>query len=95
MIDRMSKPVSMYEVKTKFSAILRAVREGRTITISYRGEPVAEIRPLGGAERSLTKRLRRLEDRGVLLRAAATAVSPAAARKRAGALRRFLAERDE
>jgi prevent-host-death family protein len=91
----MSKPYSTYEVKTKFSAILRAVREGKTITVSYRGEPVAEIRPLGGGDRKLAQRLRRMADRGVLHRPGAAAVAPAVVKKRPGALRRFLADRDE
>ena len=37
---------STYEAKTRFSEVLRQVREGATITVSYRGEPVAEIRPI-------------------------------------------------
>ena len=35
-----------HQAKAKFSEVLRHVREGKTITISYRGEPVAELRPL-------------------------------------------------
>ena len=41
----MTDLLSVYEAKTRFSEVIRQVREGRTITISYRGEPVAEIRP--------------------------------------------------
>jgi prevent-host-death family protein len=42
----MSITYSTYEAKTRFSEVLRQVREGATITVSYRGEPVAEIRPI-------------------------------------------------
>ena len=34
-----------HQAKAKFSEVLRHVREGKTVTISYRGEPVAELRP--------------------------------------------------
>ena len=91
----MSHTYSTYEVKARFSEILRAVREGRTITISYRGEPVAEIRPLGGANQKLDQRLRRLADRGVLQRPTTPSPSPGRVKRRRGALRRFLDERDE
>ena len=37
---------STYEAKARFSEVLRQVREGKTVTISYRGEPAAEIRPI-------------------------------------------------
>ena len=37
---------STYEAKTRFSEVLRQVRSGETVTVSYRGEPVAEIRPI-------------------------------------------------
>ena len=37
---------STYDAKARFSEVLRRVREGRTVTVTYQGEPVAEIRPL-------------------------------------------------
>ena len=62
----MSITYSTYEAKAKFSEIIRRVRDGKTVTVSYRGEPVAEIRPL---ERSTTieQRTQELERRGVLV----------------------------
>ncbi|MDH3734141.1 MAG: type II toxin-antitoxin system prevent-host-death family antitoxin, partial [Gemmatimonadota bacterium] len=63
----MSKMYSTYEAKAKFSEILRQVREGKTITISYHGEPVAEIRPIE-KKQTLEERLDELERRGVLVR---------------------------
>ena len=90
----MNEAYSTYEVKARFSEILRSVREGRTVTISYRGEPVAEIRPIGGRERRLAQRLGRLEDRGVLRPPAQSGHLPAQLKKRPGALGRFLEDRD-
>ena len=54
---------STYEAKARFSEVIRHVRDGKTVTVSYRGEPVAEIRPL---ERPTTieQRTQELERRG-------------------------------
>ncbi|MDT8436571.1 MAG: type II toxin-antitoxin system prevent-host-death family antitoxin [Gemmatimonadota bacterium] len=89
------KTYSTYEAKAKFSEILRQVRQGRTVFVSYRGSPVAEIRPVGGAEASLARRLARLEERGVVVRPPARTGDLDVVRRRPGALARFLEERDE
>ena len=89
----MSIIYSTSEAKARFSEVIRHVRDGKTVTVSYRGEPVAEIRPL---ERPTTieERTRELERRGVL-------VGPRERRTPfeggvfvAGALDTFLEERD-
>ena len=54
-----------YEAKARFSEVIRHVREGRTVTVSYRGEPVAEIRPIEKPA-SIEGRLQELRRRGVL-----------------------------
>lgn len=84
---------STYEAKARFSEVLRRVREGRTITVTYHGEPVAEIRPLdrpGGS----AARMDWLRSRGLLSVAGERprALEPLA--RRPGALRRFLDERE-
>lgn len=84
---------STYEAKARFSEVLRRVREGRTITVTYHGEPVAEIRPLdrpGGA----AARMDWLRGRGLLsvVEEGPRSLEPVA--HRPGALRRFLDERD-
>jgi prevent-host-death family protein len=89
----MSDTFSLYDAKARFSELIRRVREGRTITISYRGEPVAEVRPVTPSM-GLAGRLRELEQRGALLRADATKATLKRVAKRPGALARFLAERD-
>jgi prevent-host-death family protein len=84
---------STYEAKARFSELLRKVRSGRSVTITYRGEPVAELRPIDPPG-STDARIVRLAERGL--------VTPTAQRgelrpiaRRPGALARFLEERDE
>ena len=43
---RMGITYSAHEAKARFAEMLRHVRDGETVTVSYRGEPVAEVRPL-------------------------------------------------
>lgn len=43
--------VSAADANREFSKILRDVREGETITVTSRGEPVAVISPIGQARR--------------------------------------------
>jgi prevent-host-death family protein len=90
----MPKKYSTYEAKARLSEILRLVREGQTITVTYHGEPVAEIRPLDMGTRSIEARMRRLEERGVLVRGGDEPGRFATVQRRPGALQRFLAERD-
>lgn len=51
---------STHDAKARFSELVRKVREGRSVTITYRGEPVAELRPIerledtGGSHRLAT-----------------------------------------
>lgn len=94
----MGDTYSVYEAKAKLSEIIRQVREGRTITISYYGEPVAEVRPVekasGAKPFDLEARIRHLEEIGALSPAKRpyTSIKPLA--KRPGALKRFLADRN-
>jgi prevent-host-death family protein len=85
---------STYEAKARFSEVLKKVREGRTITVTYHGEPVAEIRPLDRNSGTLA-RIAWLESRGVIGPPGKRVgklmpVGPA----RPGALQRFLDERE-
>ena len=59
----MKRVYSLYEAKAKFSEIVRAVRErGDTITITYHGEPVAEMRPIDAADRDYFQVLRERDE---------------------------------
>ena len=84
---------STYDAKAHFSELLRKVRNGRAVTITYRGEPVAELRPIerhGGTE----GRIDRLAERGLVTpRPERRTLAPIV--RRPGALQRFLDERDE
>ena len=96
---------STYEAKTRFSEVLRQVREGATITVSYRGEPVAEIRPIrqkseiSKAESLETETLEEYHDRlrreGILYPAADPNYRFKPGKPSPGALERFLADRNE
>ena len=89
-----AEPVySTYDAKARFSEVIRHVREGRTVIVTYRGDPVAEIRPLdrsGGT----SARMEWLRGRGVLVDAeqADRRLMPIATRP--GALERFLSDRN-
>lgn len=63
----MSPVYSAYEAKARFSEVLRLVREGTPVTISYRGDPVAEIRPLAPKPTSVEEHFARLEKRGIVI----------------------------
>ena len=89
----MSVIYSTYEAKARFSEVLRLVRSGTPVTVSYCGEPVAEIRPIAQSPRTIAERLSELEERGVLVRSHEPRKPLAAVARRAGALDRFLAER--
>jgi prevent-host-death family protein len=56
--------VGSRELKNRLGKYLRLVRQGETIVITDRGEPVAELRPLEPARSDLTKKLQRLVARG-------------------------------
>ncbi len=87
---------STYEAKARFSEILRQVRAGNSVFITYRGLEVAEIRPIETNE-SVEQKLERLERSGVLSSGSweplkGGTLEPVAARS--GALERFLESRE-
>ena len=86
---------STYEAKARFSEVLRHVREGRTVTVSYRGEPVAEIRPTQQGPVTLEDRLDELERSGIIVASGQPKRQLSALADRPGALQRFLDERNE
>ena len=87
---------SIYEAKARFSEVIRQVREGRTVTVSYRGEPVAEIRSIERQPKpTLDEKLKDLERNGCLVRPELSRRRFLPIEHRAGALSRLLAERDE
>ncbi|MDE0175922.1 MAG: type II toxin-antitoxin system prevent-host-death family antitoxin [Defluviicoccus sp.] len=90
----MTLAYSIAEARARFSDVIRRVREGRTVTVTHRGEPVAEIRPVErGRERTLEERLEELRRTGRLFPAANPRQPFRPVARRPGALARFLAER--
>ncbi len=85
---------SASEARTRFSEVMRRVRNGDTVVVTYRGEPVAEIRPL--EKRALTQEEwdKEMERRGVLVRAKGPRKPFKVGKPVPGASARFLAERD-
>ncbi len=84
---------STHEAKAKFSEILRKVRNGQRVEITYHGKTVAEIRPASEVEATLEARLAKLKADGVIS-GSAEEVTFKPLRPRKGALQRFLEERD-
>lgn len=92
----MARTYSIYEAKARFSEVIREVREGENVTVTYRGEPVAEIRAIRQSRKpTLDERLDHLERRGALLRPAHPRRDFKTVADRPDALARFLAERAE
>ena len=85
---------STYEAKAKFSEILRKVREGKHVYITYRGREVAEIKPIEKKEETLEERIQKLRERGVLVGPVNRDAPIKPIARRPGALKRFLEERD-
>lgn len=90
----MNLTYSTYEAKARFSEVMRLVREGRTVHISYHGKPVAEIRPIEEKKKTLEEHLDELERRGVVSPARDPNAPLEPIAHRPGALQRFLDERD-
>lgn len=88
----MAKTYSAYEAKARFSELLRRVRRGERIIISYQGQAVAEVRPLE-TPHSVESRVRELEERGILRPPTGRGTLEPLARV-PGALERFLESRD-
>ena len=89
----MAQVYSAYEAKAKFSEILRKVKAGQRVIISYRGEEVAEIRPIV-APQSLKASLKQLETDGLIGPPAPRESELKPVAKRPGAFARFLASRE-
>jgi len=86
---------STYEAKVRFSEVLRHVRNGRAVTISYRGEPVAEIRPVQPPPLTMEQRLDELRQQGIVLAPDKSGRRFSSVVHRPEALQRFLDERNE
>ncbi len=84
---------STYEAKAKFSELIRKVRDGETVLITYRGKEVAEIKPVK-RETTVWERIAKLREQGILSGPAEKKCDWKPIAYRPGALKRFLEERD-
>jgi prevent-host-death family protein len=90
----MAHTYSTYEAKAKFSEVIRKVRAGQRIVIAYRGEKIAEIRPIENPEGRLETAIARLEDRGIISHRRRPTGALRSLAKKPGALARFLGSRE-
>ncbi len=56
----------MRDAKARLSKLLRDVQSGQEWVIMERGSPIARLSPISGRSLSLTERIRRLEDAGLI-----------------------------
>lgn len=89
----MNATYSTCEAKAHFSELIRRVRAGERVVITYHGDPVAELRPLEQKPVSLEESLPELERTGVVQRASGRFQGRPLA-SRPGALARFLEDRE-
>ena len=90
----MPKIYSLTHAKARFSQVIRQVRDGDTVTVSYRGAAVAEIRPVSKTmPRSLAARIEALERNGEIISAAVPEFHFEATVHIPGALQEFLKDR--
>lgn len=89
----MARTYSTYEAKARLSELLGHVRKGEPVTITHRGEPIAEVRPVERVEPSLTARIAELRRKGIMTRKGE--LHPfKTLQKKQGALQRFLDSRE-
>lgn len=62
------KTVGVRELKTRLGTYLRRVRQGATLVVTDRGEPVAELRALEGPAGDTERTLDRLRALGIVTR---------------------------
>ena len=86
---------SIYEAKTHFSKIMERVRRGESVTISYHGTPIAEIRPLPADKETFEQRYARLVREGVIVPAKNPGAPIKIGKHIPGAFQQFMDDRNE
>jgi prevent-host-death family protein len=92
MGKRGGKIYSTYDAKARFSEMLKRVRAGESVRISYHGQTVAELRPVH--ETGIDRRLAAMEEEGIIERSTAPTGRLEPIARRPGALARFLEARE-
>ncbi len=88
----MARSYSIYEAKARLSEVLRNVKRGAEVIVTERGVPIAKVIPIQ-LEEDLEARTKRLAESGNILPATFSGPLPRG-KKRSGALKRFLEERE-
>lgn len=68
--------VGARELKTRLGTYLRRVRQGRTLVVTDRGQPIAELRPIEAAGNRIDAVLARLKAAGAVTQAVAAPLAP-------------------
>ena len=89
----MATVYSAYEAKAKLAEIIRRVRAGVSVTITYHGKPVVEVRAIEAGPASLPAQIEALTREGRIARPRGDGRLRSLAR-RPGGLGRFLEERE-
>ncbi len=88
---RVQKTIGVRDAKARLSELLRDAQLGREWIITERGRPIARIVPVESGAETLERRLRRLEQNGILERALPNRVPlPPPLRLEMGLARRLL-----
>ncbi len=91
----MGDSYSLYDAKARLSELIRMVRDGHTIAITYHGKRVALLTPATeGTKETFQQRLERLEGEGTTSGAPKNRPRFSPIAKRVGGLKRFLEERE-
>ncbi len=90
----MPKTYSTYEAKARLSELLDRVRKGDIVTITHRGEPVAEVSPITRSNTSIGMRLDELRRKGIVSISNEAKGEIKTLARKPGALRRFLDSRE-
>ena len=85
---------STSDAKARFSEVVRIVRNGNSVIISYQGEDVAELVPITKKRSTINQRIEELEKRGALAISPSRNKSFQTIASRPGALKRFLKDRN-
>jgi len=94
MVIQVKLTYSIYEAKAKLSELLRAVRQGKRVTITDRGREVARVVPIA-EEEGLEDRMADLVAAGILSQPSIGPLpGPGFGVSKPSALARFLQERD-
>jgi prevent-host-death family protein len=89
----MTRTFNTYDAKARFSEVLRYVRGGERVVVTWHGQPVAEIRPIE-TDDTFPARLETMVAERTLTYAAGDKEALQPVTHRSGALERFLEERE-